>query len=73
MSQLRIIYDEIMADLRAKGFGGYVDSINDYKNNTTSIRTMEQPPKVDIPTSKTKNERPAVGIGGPSSPIEVIS
>lgn len=74
------MYEEFKADLKAKGFGGLVKTLedHDYKNGytdqhheTTSIGKT----KTVNTTSNTesKNERPAVGTGGPSSPIEVVN
>lgn len=71
---LRGIYEEIMADLTKKGFGGLVESIDhDYKNDDS----IHQPPYGTTYTAKTKtkNEKYPAGSfllsGGDSLPSEV--
>lgn len=71
------MYNELMADLRAKGFGGIVDQINnhDYKNDCQHNAQKRRPQvKAKNTTSnKNKNERPADIHGGLSLLNEVIS
>jgi hypothetical protein len=78
MTMLRGIYNEIMADLMSKGFGGYVQLVdhdyeNDIRTNPTPYRsTYTQPQKTKNETSleaisKNKNARPDVGSVRPSS------
>jgi hypothetical protein len=70
MAELRTIYDEIMADLVSKGFGGLVQQLDhDYKNASSAL------PKSVVDTSYTENEKTkncrlaAVLNGGESSII----
>ena len=70
MVGIRTIYDEIMADLRSKGFGGYVDQLHDYKNDCLTNTAIKTP---TYPTPKTKNDEDAAAIppGGVLPPSEV--
>jgi hypothetical protein len=73
MTVFRQMYDEWANDLRAKGCGGFIDHLNDYKNTsihhhgTTSITKTESVNTTS--NTESKNEWPHVGIVGPSSPL----
>jgi hypothetical protein len=79
MTVFRQMYDEWTNDLRAKGFGGIIDKLNDYQNTsinqhhgTTSIIKTKSVNTTS--NTESKNEWPHVGIVGPSSPLtEVIN
>jgi hypothetical protein len=75
MTEYREMYDQLMSDLRSKGFGGYVDSLNDYKS-TTPIQPWINPEKTKTVnttlSSEKKNGGPAAGIGGPFLPIAKV-
>jgi hypothetical protein len=66
------MYDETIEYLRAKGFGGFVDQLYDYKNDMATSRQQE----IHTPTSNTadKNESPAGSpiLNGGASSLEVL-
>jgi hypothetical protein len=77
MVGFREIYDETIADLRSKGFGGYCDRLHDYKNSyrVASInKPTTTPTKNDSTKTIVKNVEDAAAYppAASSAPIEVI-
>jgi hypothetical protein len=71
MSMIGRLHDEIMTDLKSKGFGGYVESLNNYKTSPTMSETRI----VKTPNPNRKNEMPATGPGGHSllkNPFSIV-
>jgi hypothetical protein len=76
MAEMRTIYNEIMADLVSKGFGGIVSQIDPYYKNDCSIRQNQPPYETTYTDLKTKNERSPTALflldGGASLPIREV-
>jgi hypothetical protein len=77
MTGYKQMYDEWVAVMQAKGCGGIIELVNDYKNNSinqnhgTHSDTKTKSVNTTLSSEK-KNERPAAGIGGPFLPIAKV-